>query len=71
MGLSGHQSHDVFKRYSIVGTEDVTTALKKYEDGGLRERAASAEQKRRRGPRKAKNESAEEIHTGLQKEFDR
>lgn len=48
MKFSGHRSHDVFRRYAIVGPEDFETARAMLERGRLRELSAIAAAKRKR-----------------------
>jgi len=55
MKLSGHASHEVFKRYAIVGPEDLDDALGKLERGRLREIAEYKAEQRKRGPRAKSN----------------
>lgn len=48
MKLSGHRSHEVFRRYAIVGPEDFDSAIERFEKGRLREVAALNAEKRKR-----------------------
>lgn len=52
MGFSGHASHDVFRRYAIVGNEDVGAALEMYEKGRVRELSEFSQEKRKRNKQK-------------------
>ena len=36
MAISGHKTADVFRRYAIVSTEDITTAMKRVEEFSLK-----------------------------------
>ena len=53
MRLSGHRSHEVFKRYAIVGPEDFIGARASFERGRLRDAAELAAEKRKRKPKKS------------------